>query len=206
MKCKPLTWSAVRASLPTNKASRLLPTRLLISPSRLDDANQRYHLIARLGAGTFGVVYQAIDQELKRPVAIKMPHPHRIALPGDVKLFLAEARRWPSWIIPASYRSIIRDSTLDGKCFVVSKYVEGSDLRARIKQSRLSQVEAVRVAVAVAEALHHAHQRNLVHRDIKPGNILLDKQGNPIVTDFGLALREEDFGKGPTVWPARRVT
>ncbi len=166
-------------------------------PVQLDDANQRYHLIARLGAGTFGVVYKAIDQELKRPVAIKMPHPHRIALPGDVKLFLAEAQTLAQLDHPGIVPVYHSGLTVDGKCFVVSKYVEGSDLRSRMRQSRFSQVEAVRIAVAVAEALHHAHQRNLVHRDIKPGNILLDKQNIPIVTDFGLALREEDFGKGP---------
>ena len=57
--------------------------------------------------------------------------------------------------------------------------------------------EAVELVATVAEALHHAHKQGLVHRDIKPGNILLDKSGKPFVADFGLALREQDVGKGP---------
>ena len=82
-------------------------------------------------------------------------------------------------------------------CFVVSKYIDGTDLATRLKQSRLSIHEAVELVATVAEALHHAHKQGLVHRDIKPGNILLDKSGKPFVADFGLALREQDVGKGP---------
>ncbi len=83
-------------------------------------------------------------------------------------------------------------STDQFPCFVVSKYIDGTDLATKIKQSRLSIHEAVELVATVAEALHHAHKQGLVHRDIKPGNILLDKCGKPYVTDFGLALREQD--------------
>ena len=82
-------------------------------------------------------------------------------------------------------------------CFVVSKYIDGTDLATRLKQSRLTLHEAVELVATVAEALHHAHKQGLVHRDIKPGNILLDRSGKPFVADFGLALREQDVGKGP---------
>src|SRR5208283_233696 len=67
----------------------------------------------------------------------------------------------------------------------------------RLKQSRLSIHEAIELVATVAEALHHAHKQMLVHRDIKPGNILLDRSGKPFVGDFGLALREQELGKGP---------
>ena len=87
-------------------------------------------------------------------------------------------------------------STEDCPCFVVSKYIDGTDLATKLKQSRLSLHEAVELVATVAEALHHAHKQGLVHRDIKPGNILLDKSGKPFVADFGLALREQDVGKG----------
>src|SRR5207248_2352629 len=74
----------------------------------------------------------------------------------------------------------------------------GSDLRSLIRDTRPSLEVAVEIVAHIAEALHHAHQCGLVHRDIKPANILLDAEGNPLVTDFGLALREENFAQGPT--------
>jgi serine/threonine protein kinase len=88
-------------------------------------------------------------------------------------------------------------SSEDCPCYVVSKYIDGTDLARRLKQSRLSIHESVELVATVAEALHYAHKQGLVHRDIKPGNILLDRSGKPFVADFGLALREQDVGKGP---------
>src|SRR5262249_55822515 len=83
----------------------------------------------------------------------------------------------------------------DGQCYIVSKFIEGTDLRSHMRQAPLPLEESVSIVAGVAEALHHAHQRGLVHRDIKPANILMDLKGHPIVVDFGLALRDEDFGK-----------
>jgi hypothetical protein len=88
-------------------------------------------------------------------------------------------------------------NTEDCPCFVVSKYVEGSTLAQRIKANRPSVADAVRLVATLAETLHYAHRKGLVHRDIKPGNILLDPSGQPFLADFGLALREQDVGKGP---------
>src|SRR5262249_30308495 len=85
----------------------------------------------------------------------------------------------------------------DGLPFVVSKFIEGSDLKRKIEESRPSLRESAALVAAVAEALHHAHRRGLVHRDVKPSNILLDTGVKPYVADFGLALRKEGFGKGP---------
>src|SRR5438477_558112 len=73
---------------------------------------------------------------------------------------------------------------------------EAGDLAAKLRVARLSRNQAAELVAAVAEALHHAHHRKLVHRDIKPANILLDTAGRPYVADFGLALKEQDFGKG----------
>src|SRR5262249_14440490 len=88
-------------------------------------------------------------------------------------------------------------STEDFPCYVVSKYIDGTDLATRLKQSRLSIRETVELVAKVAEALHYAHERGLVNRDIKPGTILLDKGGKPYVADFGVAMREQDMGTGP---------
>ena len=79
---------------------------------------------------------------------------------------------------------------------MVSKLVEGSDLAVRIGQARPSFRDSAELVAIVAEALHYAHTRGLVHRDIKPANILIDASGKPCVADFGLALKDEDFGKG----------
>jgi serine/threonine protein kinase/formylglycine-generating enzyme required for sulfatase activity len=164
------------------------------APARLG----RYRITAKLGAGGFGVVYKGQDADLRRDVAIKVPHRHRITSPQDVEAYLTEARIVARLDHPGIVPVYDFGRTEDGLCYLVSKFVEGSDLRARLQQARPSCAESVQIIVRVAEALHHAHRRGLVHRDIKPANILLDADGQPLLADFGLALREEDFGKGPT--------
>jgi serine/threonine protein kinase/formylglycine-generating enzyme required for sulfatase activity len=157
----------------------------------------RYRVTAQLGAGSFGVVYQARDDDLQRDVAIKVPHRHRIATAADVEAYLAEARMLATLDHPGIVPVHDVGRTADGLCYVVSRFVPGPDLRARIKQGPLSCTESAALVAAVAEALHHAHRRGLIHRDVKPANILLDEQGHPVVADFGLALREADLGTGP---------
>jgi hypothetical protein len=157
----------------------------------------RYRITVRLGAGAFGVVYKAYDDDLRRDVAIKVPHRHRICTAADVEAYLAEARMLATLDHPGIVPVHDVGRTADGLCYVVSKFVAGQNLRARLRQGRPPCAEAAGLVAGVAEALHHAHRRGLVHRDIKPANILLDEQGRPVVADFGLALREADLGTGP---------
>jgi serine/threonine protein kinase/formylglycine-generating enzyme required for sulfatase activity len=157
----------------------------------------RYRIEIKLGSGGFGVVYKAYDTELQRDVAIKVPRRHIQRLPGGGEAFLMEARILAGLDHPGIVPVYDVARTEDGQCYVVSKFVEGTDLRTRIKQGRLGLPECVELVARVALALHYAHQHGLVHRDVKPSNILLDSRGNPFVADFGLALREEDFGRGP---------
>ena len=161
-------------------------------PSRIG----RYRIIHRLGQGGFGTVYLAHDDDLDRPVAIKVPNPERITDPEDVEAFLVEARILAKLDHPNIVPVHDVGRTEDGLCFVVSKLIEGSDLAVRIGQARLSFRDSAELVATIADALHYAHTRGLVHRDIKPSNILIDASGKPSVADFGLALRDEDFGKG----------
>ncbi len=157
----------------------------------------RYRVEKVLGKGGFGLVYLARDDQLQRLVAIKVPHAKLVARPGDAETYLAEARTVAQLDHPHIVPVFDVGSSADCPCFVVSKYIDGTDLATRLKQSRLPMHEAIELVATVAEALHHAHKQGLVHRDIKPGNILLDRSGKPFVGDFGLALREQDVGKGP---------
>ena len=156
----------------------------------------RYRVIRRLGEGGFGRVYLARDDELDRPVAVKVPNPMRVARAGDVEIYLAEARA----LAKLDHANIVPvydvGRTDDGLCYVVSRYVDGSDLAERLRQGRPSFMESVELAAVVALALHHAHTRGLVHRDVKPANILIGASNEPWVADFGLALKDEDYGKG----------
>jgi serine/threonine protein kinase len=168
------------------------------APPRLPPQIGRYRVMRLLGQGGFGVVYLAHDDELHRPVAIKVPHHHRVSRPEDVAAYLAEARILASLDHPHIVPVHDVGRTEDGLPFVVSKFIEGCDLKRKIKEVRFSFAESAELVATVAEALHHAHRQGLVHRDVKPGNLLLDTAGKPYVADFGLALKEEDFGKGAT--------
>jgi len=156
----------------------------------------RYRIERMLGKGGFGLVYLAHDEQLQRLVAIKLPHRKLVDRPEAAEAYLTEARTVANLDHPHIVPVFDVVSTEDCPCYVVSKYIDGTDLATRLKQSRLSIHETVELVATVAEALHHAHKQGLVHRDIKPGNILLDKHGKPFVADFGLALREQDVGKG----------
>src|SRR5262249_6539032 len=148
--------------------------------------------------GAFGRVYLARDDQLGRPVAIKVPHRTLVSRREDAGAYLTEAQTIAGLDHPHIVPVYDVGSTEDCPCFIVSKYIDGSTLAQKIRDDRPSVAEAVDLVATVAEALHYAHHKGLVHRDIKPGNILLDKGGQPFVADFGLALREQDVGKGPT--------
>jgi serine/threonine protein kinase/formylglycine-generating enzyme required for sulfatase activity len=161
-------------------------------PTRLG----RYRVTKELGRGGFGVVYEGYDDELRRPVAIKVAHRHLVAEPEAAEAYLTEARVLAA--LDHAHIVPVYDvgRTDDGLCYVVSKFIAGSDLKAKLAAGRPSFPESAGLVATVAEALHHAHRMGLVHRDIKPANILIDAAGNPFVADFGLALHEEDLGRG----------
>ncbi len=164
---------------------------------KLPDRIGRYQIEKLLGKGSFGMVYLAHDETLDRSVAIKVPHPHLVVNKDQAEEYLSEARTVANLDHPNIVPVFDVGSTDNCPFFIVSKYIDGVDLAKRLKRSRLSLDKAVNLVTKVAEALHHAHKQRLVHRDIKPGNLLLDEKNEPFVVDFGLALREQDVGKGP---------
>ena len=174
--------------IPRNRSPLLIPRRSVVT--RSSDV---------LGKGGFGEVFLAFDDDLNRPVAIKVPRPERVSQPEDIEAYLNEARIVASLDHPHIVPVYDVGRTDDGLCFVVSKFIEGSDLAKRIKESRPGFHESAGLVATIAEALHFAHTRGLVHRDIKPANILIDASGNAFLADFGLALKEEDFGTGARI-------
>ena len=163
----------------------------MLQPNRIG----RYAIERVLGNGGFGLVYLAHDDQLQRFVAIKVPYRHRVSNIEDAEAYLTEARTVARLYHPNIVPVHDVGSTDQFPCYVVSKHIDGTDLAKRLKQSRLSLHETVELVATVAEALHHAHKQGIVHRDIKPGNILVDRSGKPFVADFGSALRERDVGK-----------
>jgi len=155
----------------------------------------RYRVRRVLGDGGFGRVYLCIDEVLNRQVAVKIPHASRITRPEDIEAYLQEARILANFdhhhIVPVYDCGRTNDSL----CFSVSKFIDGSDLAARLKHKPPSFAASAELIARICDALHYAHSRQIVHRDVKPGNIMIDQDDHPWLVDFGIALKEEDYGR-----------
>ncbi|HEV3120804.1 MAG TPA: serine/threonine-protein kinase, partial [Isosphaeraceae bacterium] len=157
----------------------------LARPHRLG----RYELIEEVGRGQFGIVYRARDTDLGRIVAVKVARAGWLASPAEADWFLREARS----VAPLSHPHIVPvfDSGRVGTtCYIVCEFVPGMTLAERLAADRLSFQDAALLAARAADALEHAHEHGVIHRDVKPSNILLDSEGRPRLADFGLAKRE----------------
>ena len=146
-----------------------------------------YEIIEKLGEGGMGVVYKARDTKLDRTVAIKFLPPHLSADPEAVKRFVHEARAASA--LNHSAIGVIHeiDETDDGQTFIVMAFYEGGTLREKLDSGRLTTDESVSIASQIASGLARAHEKGIVHRDIKPQNILLTRDGEAKIIDFGLA-------------------
>jgi serine/threonine protein kinase/formylglycine-generating enzyme required for sulfatase activity len=152
------------------------------------DTIGHFRLIRKLGAGAFGAVWQAVDTELDRSVAIKIPRKDQLS-DDESEKFFREARtaaqlRHPNIV---SVHEVGRE---DDTIYIVSDLVEGLTLSDWLSGQQLTSREAAELCAKIAEALHHAHEAGVVHRDLKPGNIMVGPDGEPHIMDFGLAKRE----------------
>lgn len=154
----------------------------------------RYRLDARVGAGGMSTVYRAFDQTLERIVAIKLMN-REIATDSDqLERFRREARAVAQLSHPHIV-TVIDAGEDDGRPYIVFEFVEGETLKDRIRRvGEMPVPEAVAYAIEIARALGAAHARHIVHRDVKPQNVLLDEEGSAKVTDFGIARSLDEEG------------
>ena len=143
----------------------------------------RYRLDELIAEGGFAQVYRAYDTELQRTVAVKIPKPSKLE---SKDAFLAEARR----VARLKHDSIVpvHDVGVEGDtCFIVTEYVEGGSLADKLVSGRIPREQALRWVSEIADALEYAHLNGVIHRDVKPANILIDHHGRAKLADFGIA-------------------
>jgi serine/threonine-protein kinase len=156
--------------------------------------NGRYRLDARIGAGGMSHVYRAFDETLQRQVAIKLMNREVASDSDQLERFRREARA-VAQLSHAHVVGVIDAGEDEGRPYIVFEYVEGETLKDRIRrQGRLEIAEAVAYAIEIARALGAAHARHIVHRDVKPQNVLIDEEGSAKVTDFGIARTLDEEG------------
>src|SRR5712692_1668462 len=152
----------------------------------VDTTLSHYRIVAKLGAGGMGEVYLAEDTKVARQVAIKVLPAGSIADERAHKRLIREAQSAATLDHP-NICSIYEVGEEADTSFIVMQYVKGETLAARIQRNPMDLQEALDVAAQVADALAEAHSHNIIHRDIKPQNIMLTARGQAKVLDFGLA-------------------
>ena len=163
---------------------------------RLDAGNRLrdYRLVKKIGEGGMGTVYQAVHLHLAKPVALKILPVDRLQSKQSVRRFRQEMRA----VGRVNHPNVVSASdagTIDGQHFLVMELVQGADLARIIRhQGSLSVADACEIVRQAAVGLQHAHDNGLVHRDVKPSNVMLSVDGNVKVLDLGLAsLNKTDF-------------
>jgi len=150
-----------------------------------------FELLDQIGVGGHGTVWRAKDTELGRTVAIKIPRKRSISQDGEEQ-FLSEARAAAQLSHPGivTIHEVGRD---DDRLYIVSDFVDGVDLSEWLSAKSMTFQEACEFCSQVADALHHAHESGVIHRDLKPGNIMMGENNAPLIMDFGLA--KQDMGE-----------
>ena len=175
-----------------NPRARALINAPVLQPG--DVLGSRYEILQLLGEGGMGAVYKAMDRELDRPVALKLIRPQLASNPAILARFKQELLLAHQ----VTHKNVIRIydfGDADGVKFITMEYVEGEDLRALIQEkNKFRPEEAVEIMQQVCRALEAVHSVGVIHRDLKPQNIMQDKAGRILVMDFGLARTVEGDG------------
>src|SRR4029077_16960305 len=145
-----------------------------------------YELLEEIGRGGQGIVYLARQKSLNRTVALKVISPGQWASRARLKRFRREAQTAASLDHP-NIVPIYDVGESDGSCYFSMKFIEGGQLDEVVSRVPMSIRQAVEMIAKLSRTVHYAHQHGILHRDIKPGNILLDTNGEPHLADFGLA-------------------
>ena len=148
-----------------------------------------YKILEKIGEGGMGVVYRAEDTRLKRTVALKFLPPELTRDPQAKARFVQEAQAAAALDHP-NICAVFEIGEAEGSTYIAMSYVKGQSLKEKIAAGPLSMEEALDIASQVAEGLKEAHERGIIHRDIKPGNIMLTEKGQAKIMDFGLAKLE----------------
>ncbi|MBN2564561.1 MAG: protein kinase, partial [Candidatus Eisenbacteria bacterium] len=145
-----------------------------------------YRIIEKLGEGGMGVVYKAEDLNLERPVALKFLSPRAMGTADDETRFVHEAKAAAALNHP-NICTVYEIGESDGRTFIAMEYVEGEDLRSRVRSAPLPLDEALTIAADIGRGLAAAHEKHIIHRDIKPANIVVTPDCMVKIMDFGLA-------------------
>jgi TolB-like protein/predicted Ser/Thr protein kinase/Tfp pilus assembly protein PilF len=172
----------------SNNANAAIPVKAIPEPfgAKLLGELGDYELLEEIGRGGQGVVFRARQKSLNRIVALKVIGLGQWATKAHLKRFRLEAEAAASLDHPCIV-PIYEVGERDGQCYFSMKFVEGGKLDDVVKQTPISIRKAVELVTKLARTVHHAHEHGILHRDIKPGNVLLDVKGEPHLTDFGLA-------------------
>lgn len=179
--------------MPAPDQSTITPESSTVDFSRAGkgDTFGNYELIDEIARGGMGVVYKARHRKLNRTVALKMILGGRFSSADDIQRFQMEAEA-AARLDHSGIVSIYDVGEHEGQAYFAMKYVEGGSLGDRMAELRADPESAARLMAAVARSVHHGHQRGILHRDLKPANILIDDDGDPLVTDYGLAKSTGD--------------
>jgi serine/threonine-protein kinase len=179
-----------KCAAPLNSLEEISVTKTLITPTgglpKGSTIAEKYQILEELGRGGMGVVYKAKDTKLKRTVALKFLPPELTHIPDIKERFMREAQAAAALDHP-NICTVYEFDEVEEKTFISMAYIEGQSLKKKIESGPLEIDEALSIATQVAEGLQEAHNKGVVHRDIKSANIMVTEKGQAKVMDFGLA-------------------